>query len=265
MKHTWIVFVVCLVVGCASRPDVPETADAEELAGIYTEMGLAYLKRGQYERARGRLEKALALVPDSAAALHYVAEVYSRLGEPENAEANFRKALQLTPADPNLQNNFAVFLCAHNKLEEADQFFNKAMINPEYVSPYVAAENAGRCALKSGDKITAERYFRKALKEQPKTASALYHMAVIQFDKKEFFKARAYIERYQEVGPQTAEMLWLGIQIEKELGDSQMVANYSELLKQGFRNSPEAEKLYHMEKEALKDDDNEENSLETSQ
>ena len=55
--------------------------------------------------------------------------------------------------------------------------------------------------------------------------------------------ARGYLQRYLEIGRHTPSTLWLGVQIEKELGDKNAVASYSMLLRSKFPESPEAQKL----------------------
>jgi type IV pilus assembly protein PilF len=56
-------------------------------------------------------------------------------------------------------------------------------------------------------------------------------------------RARAYLQRYVSVGRHTPETLWLGVQIERELGDKKALASYSSKLRKDFPDSDEAGKL----------------------
>ncbi len=242
-----------------------QTEKDQELARIYADIGLGYLKRGEYERAQERLEKAVKLDPNLPRAHHYVAEVYKQLGKEEQADFHFRRAIELKPNDPNLQNNFAVFLCSRNRLGEAESLFLNAAQNSNYATPYLAYENAGRCALREPDKEKAESYFERALEYQPKLPHSLSQMARLQSDKGEYLKARAYLERYFDVAAPTAELVWLGIRIEEQLGDRAMVANYGDILKKRFAHSHEAELLRTMEAaDAMNEVESEENGLDVT-
>lgn len=260
MRQLGVVVLLLFLVGCASQPaettsHQPTEEDQQELAKIYLDMGLAYLRRGEIRRAQERLEKAYAIQPEDVNIVHYLAEVYNRLGKTAEAEVHYRKALELTPEDPNLLNNFAALLCSQGSYVEAEEIFIKVAENPTYTTPYVSYENAGRCALRNGEKGKAEGYFSRALRMQPKLALSLYHMADLQYDKGEHFRARAFLERYLEVGAASAEVLLLGYKIEKELGDDQMASSYAEQLVKNFRDSEQTAELRELERAASREQD----------
>ncbi len=242
------IMLVTLLMGCASTKDSSKLDD-ESLGQLYSDMGLAYLRRGEYDLARERLDKALKLNPRSADTQHYLGELLSRTGEAEKAEEHYLKAIELRPNDPNIQNNFGVYLCSRQRMAEAEPFFLAAIANPTYQTRHLAYENLGRCAISASEKRKAEGYFREALKLQPKLPISLLNMARLVYDKGEYLKARAYFERYQELGRFTPKVLWLGMLIESKLKDEKMVAQYADILKLNFPSSPEAEKLLTLEKE----------------
>ncbi len=255
MKYLGVLACVMFLAGCAMTSTSPTAsqntaADQEELAKIYADMGLAYFRRGELKHAQERLEKSLSIKSDAPDTLHYLAEIYHQLGRTAEAEELYRKAVALTPNSPNLLNNFAAFLCAQQQYEEADQIFAKVINDPTYTTPYIASENAGRCALRQGDKEKAEAYFVEALRLQPTLPRSLFHMAELQYGKGNYFKARAFFERFLAVGAKTPEVLLLGYKIEKQLGDEQMAKTYSDPLIREYRDSPETEQLREMEKAA---------------
>jgi len=51
--------------------------------------------------------------------------------------------------------------------------------------------------------------------------------------------ARGYLQRYLEQAPHSAKTLWLGIRIERALGDENAVSSYALLLKANFPDSDE--------------------------
>lgn len=229
-----------LLIGCAA-PGSKEK-NGQDLAGIYADMALGHMQRQppDYARAKEKLEKALEADPKLVRAHHYAAELYARTEDDEKAEYHFRHALELAPRDPNLKNNFGAFLCARNRFPEAETQFLAAIEDPAYGTPQLAYENLARCALRVPNAAKAERYFDEALKRQPNLPASLFHMAQLQYDKREYFRARAFLERYMSVGAATPQVLLLAVQIEKALGDSAMVAHYAQELRSGFPDSSEA-------------------------
>ena len=52
--------------------------------------------------------------------------------------------------------------------------------------------------------------------------------------------ARAYLQRFLEVSKHTAASLWMGIRIERQLGDKDAIASYKLALRNNFPDSNEA-------------------------
>jgi type IV pilus assembly protein PilF len=231
--------------GCASSS--PE--EKQDLAAIYTDIGLSYLQRGDYPRAKEKLQRALEVDPKSARAHHYIAELYNRTEDYEKAELHFRLALESSPDDPNLRNNLGAFYCDRGRFDDAEPQFLAAIKDPAYTTPQLAFENLGRCALRKPDKAKAERYFTEALRRQPDLPYSLFEMAQIYFDRGEGMKARAFLERYFSVAAEGPEVLWLGVQIERALGDDDMAQQYGDKLRTRFPDAAETAKLTQMQQD----------------
>lgn len=217
-------------------------------ADINARLGLGYLLQGKYDIAMDKLKRALYFDPDLPQAHHYIAELYSRLGQNDLAEQHFKRALDRDGANPSLNNNYGAFLCGINRIDESEKYFKRALDNPLYKVPDETYENMGVCALRKPDKVKAEAHFRKALQLNPKLPTSLYHMAKLSFDEGNHIKTRAYLQRYREVAQPRPETLWLGIQNERILGDKDTVASYSLLLKSRFPDSEETRLLIESEK-----------------
>lgn len=243
-----VVFLaIVLVAGCSTQSKL--TKKEQERVDIYADLGLAYLKRNDLARAREPLMKALELDPQSPRAHHYAAEFYNRLEDPAMAEHHYREAVALTPDDPFLLNNFGAFLCGNKQIDEAEVYFLRVLKTPGYTKPEAVYENLGQCAMRMPDAEKAEHYFRSALKLKNDLPKSLYQMAQLHYDKRDFWRARAYFERYLNVGPQSAAALLLGIKIERELDAPEVVANYSDQLRAGYPESAEVQALIELEKE----------------
>lgn len=245
-----IVWVVCALMLSACASNGGSSAKKEQnLADIYTDIGLGHMQKGDYARAQEKFGQALELNDKLPKTHLYLAELYSRQEDSLRAEAAFKKALELAPTDPNVQNNYAAFLCARNRMAESETMFLAALQNPIYKTPELAYENLGACALKVGDATKAEHYFASALRIRPSLPQSLFRMAELLFKKNENFKARAYLERYLAVGAMSPEVLWLGVRIERVLGDKVMETQYGDLLHNRFPDS-EQSKLLAAEKQS---------------
>lgn len=230
--------------GSGSNLSEPNAGDrSDTLAETNVKLGIGYLQQGQRELALSKLQRALALDPNLPSAHNAIAIVYEQLGERGLADQHYQRAVSLGPQDSSAHNNYGAFLCRNNQLDKAEEQFLLALNNPLYKSPESAYENAGLCALRAPNLPKAEKYFRSALQINPKLSSSLYQMAWISFEKQEYLPARGYLQRYSEVAKQHAQSLWLGIKIERVLGDKNAVASYSLLLRSNFPDSDEAKLL----------------------
>ncbi|MGC1952875.1 MAG: type IV pilus biogenesis/stability protein PilW [Gammaproteobacteria bacterium] len=231
----------CGTTGTSNKPAPPQKVD--RLAELHTQLGLGYLREGRYETAWKRLSRALEIEPNYAAAHSAMALLHEQLDEPQEAEAHYRRALALTPSDSASHNNFGRFLCAQGRSTDAEAEFLKAVANPLYDAPEIAYTNAGLCLYAGGDLGKAEGYLRRALQINPNIPVALLKMASVTLQKGHPLPARAYLQRYQALGRQSAESLWLGVRIERLLGDQNAAASYTMLLKNNFPDSNETRLL----------------------
>lgn len=248
-------FTVCLMLSmlsaCGSSGGVRSTAEggtnpenpATKAAALYTDLGQKYLAQGKYQNSLENLNKALAADPNYADARTVIGLLYEQIGENDKAEQNYRKAAQLMPKSGNENNNYAAFLCKLGRYDEADKYFQVAVADPFYKTPAVALTNAGTCAIKGGKYEVAERDLRAALEYDPGNSEALFQMATVLYRKEEFFKARAFFQRYESVGRQSADALLLGRNIELQLGNAKAASEYTHRLRSQFPDSEQSRSL----------------------
>ena len=150
------------LVGCVTTEvsgDVPPVAIPKEAAQINQELGIAYLRQGNYELARTKLEKAVDEDPDLAVAHSALGLVYEGLGAIDDAEDEYRRAVRLAGKDPDTLNALAVFLCAQrDEPDDALRYFDRALEYPLYSNRVMLFTNAGVCARKV-DLTMSENYF----------------------------------------------------------------------------------------------------------
>ena len=228
-----VVLSMFVLQGC-SQHGLKPGQDKKKAAQIYSDLGLGYLGQGKVELALTKLKRSLQLDNKQVEAHHYIAEVYNQLEEYELADAHYTKAVSLAPPTPMLLNNYGAFLCERSRFEDAEKYFLRAATTKRYRSPELAYENLALCALRTKNTEKAETYFRKALGMNAGLPKSLYQMARLNYDKKDYLRARAFLQRFQSVSNDTERSLKLGIHIEKALGSREGEKEYQEKLRRLF-------------------------------
>lgn len=238
MKRIAILAAIILLAGCSSIEKYKaDQARNERLVETQVQMGVAYLEQGNVEVAREKLQKALEIKPDYAPAHSAIALVYKETRQFDLADEHYREAISLSPDEGGTYNNYGVFLCQRNRPEEAEEYFLKAVKLPLYRTPELAYENAGACVRRIPDTNKAEAYLNKALELNPQLPTALINMAEIRFEQDRYLSSRGYLQRYEAVSSHSAESLWLGVRVERKLGDKNAEAKYKKQLQSNFPKS----------------------------
>jgi type IV pilus assembly protein PilF len=266
LRLTVLLAATALVAGCGQNPPAATPAaavnqplqretvkmDAKRLAEldtqkradrsrIHTELAAGYLELGNLGVALDEAGEALKGNPDYAQAYGVYGLIYMQLRDDEKADASFRRALKIAPDDPDINNNYGFYLCARKREKEGIERLMAAVKNPLYKTPERAWSNAGSCALQRGDTAAAEDYFKSALRASPGQIEALYNMAVIEYGRGNTIDAKSYLTQLvRRMNNPNAQILWLGVRIERKLGDRNSEASYGAQLRRSFPDSREA-------------------------
>ena len=100
--------------------EVPDSFEVNEL------LGLVYSAESQDAKANVRLEKAVQLNPQSAAARTNLAANLARLGKMDLAGVQFHKAVELEPRSFDANHNMGEFYVRSGKIPEAVPFLESA-------------------------------------------------------------------------------------------------------------------------------------------
>ena len=234
--------VALLMTACvaATNKGSEFSSAARKAAETNAALGRQYMDRGQNEVALDKLKRAVANDKTYAPAYTLLGVLHERLGQTDQAGDNYRLAVKYDPENGDVNNNYAVYLCGQGRQQEADRYFQVAVKDPFYTTPAVAYANAGVCALSANEVDKAERYLRKSLEYQANFAAALLPMANVSYRTQSYLRARAFLQRYEDVGEKTAASLLLGYRIEQALGNGPAADPYLEALMNSFPNSAEA-------------------------
>jgi type IV pilus assembly protein PilF len=250
MRRTWAACAcVALLAGCASTDDnLRSKPQPERAAQLNLELGVDYLRKGNLAQAKEKIERSLEQDNRNARAHSVAGMLYDRLGDEKKAENHFDRALSLDAEDPEIRNNYAVYLCQKGKFARGEKLALEAAENRLYKTPEAALLNAGNCVRSAGDVKRAEEHYRRALQVRPKFAEALFQMADMQFQQTQYVSARAFLQRYMEVGRTSAATLWLGFRIERSLGNGAEAQHYAQRLKSEYPNAAQTKELLESER-----------------
>lgn len=225
------------------QPEQPQPVKQQEVspqdrAKIHTDLGAGYYERRQMDVALEELGEAVKLDPNNAKAYNIYGLVYAMLGENAKAEQSFQRALQLAPQDSDIRHNWGWYLCTHGRAREAIPEFEQAVHNPLYKTPDIALINAGRCSASIGNNADAEMYFQRALAVSPNNPNAAYGLAMVAFRSSRLDEARRWMKFVMQQNNPAPEALYLGMCVERKLGDRQAELSYVSQLRNRY---PEAD------------------------
>jgi len=244
-----------LVAGCDSMPSkdagpvaqsisvTGEPSDPINRAKLHAELAALYYGRGSMAVALEELRTAAAAAPDYPLTYSLFGLVYMNLRENALAQANFERALRLAPTDPDINHNFGWFLCQTGKESESIKYFLQAVSNPLYQSPYRSYAAAGVCAMRMNNLKEAEDFFQRALRLDPNDPTSLLQLGQIRYRQGQLEDARRMVNRFNKLVAPTAESLWLGLRIERKLGQRLAETSYATQLRRHFAASPEFQRL----------------------
>ena len=239
----WIVMTGALLAACSHHTQFGKKAPPAQQAATNMQIAIEYMKIDKLANARDFIERALKQDPGNANVQLTAGLVYERLRDMPRAEKAYASAARLGKDDPNIQNNYAGFLCRTGKTTAGEKLFAEVATSPVYQTPEVALVNAGVCVRSIGDMLDAERYFNRALAIRPNMPEAMLQLGNVAFDRGDAAQALDYVQRYLAVNPATPEVLWLGFRAQRKLGDTAAAAAFARRVQSEFPNSAEAQMM----------------------
>ena len=142
-----------LLASCASQGEKSAPSGKRPVAAVSAEartnlqLAEGYLTKGDLAKAAERAELAIKAQPDWAQAHAMRGLVYERAGDAAKAGRAFDRALALDPADGQVLNAHAAWLCGQGRADAADREFAKALADPGYQAPAQALAIDGNCVV----------------------------------------------------------------------------------------------------------------------
>jgi type IV pilus assembly protein PilF len=248
------------LVGCAAPggaisagSEIVTPSDETEVhrrARIRLELAANYFSMGQTSVALDEVKQAIATDPSYADAFNLRGLIYMRLNDLVLAEESFRRAAALRPQDPDVAHNYGWLLCQQRKFAEAEAHFQRALAQPTYQSSSRTLMAQGLCLEAAGKQAEAEQVLIKSYELDPSNPVVGYNLALLKHRRGDQQRAQFYIRRLNNSELANSQSLWLGIKVERALGNTVAMRQLGDQLHKRF---PDSRELAAFEKGAFDD------------
>jgi type IV pilus assembly protein PilF len=241
------------LAGCAANGGLSATASPDELttaqddsperkrARVRLQLAATYYQAGKNTIALDEVKRVMQTDPTFSDAYDLAGLIYQALEQPQLAEQHFRRAIALNPHDGSPMQNLGWLQCQQKHYVQADQSFNRALAVPGYPDRAKTLMVQGICQTRANNLARAEATLKRAYSLDLNNATTAYALADVLYRRGRYADAQPYIQRLNNndstVAPQS---LWLGIKIERALGNRVAVQQLGNQLLQRFGDSHEA-------------------------
>ncbi|MDX2349821.1 MAG: type IV pilus biogenesis/stability protein PilW [Porticoccus sp.] len=240
---TWI-FSSLLMVSCTTTTTIDgvkeEPVANSKILENRIQLALGYMSKGDHEGARIHLNKAME-VDSRSPELHDVwALLYQKEREFDEAEAHYKKALTYDPLFTRGRSNYGLFLLRQGRYEEAYQQFSIGAEDLGYPRRAEMFYKKGIAAVQLGKLAEAESTFTRAAVLNPQLSAAYLELAELAYNREDYPRAKQLLTEYNytKKGPSPKE-LWLGVRLERSLGNKDAEASQGMALRNLFPDSRE--------------------------
>jgi len=235
--------LIMLSAGCmtdiATNSALERNKNPAKAVRSYVAAGMFYLKNGDLAMADRKLRRAYELDSSNPEVNNALALLYSIEGEPAEIEQFYRDAIKFKPTYSAARNNYASFLYRQGRFSEAEEQLLVVVKDYAYAKRHQSLESLGYCYLSLKDKEKAETYFLKAIQRNKKMGRSILELAEIYFDQKKYKLSEHYLSRFDKISAPTPRQLWLGVRLQRMLGDEHKLASFELALKNLFPNTIE--------------------------
>ncbi|MBI5892427.1 MAG: tetratricopeptide repeat protein [Deltaproteobacteria bacterium] len=155
-------------------------------ADVRNEVGMHYFKKGLLDKAKSEIQKAISLQPDFFMAYNNLGLIYLKKGLLEDAERFFKKAIEIKPDYSAAHENLGTVLLENGLIDEALKEYEIAIMMKESPRLY---NKIGVLYLKLGNRDTAIKAFKEAIRLEPQGVTPYANMGFAYFDKGDYDKA----------------------------------------------------------------------------
>ncbi|MEY2952350.1 MAG: hypothetical protein RLZZ401_437 [Pseudomonadota bacterium] len=250
LRQIFVLIAVLVLVACVAGPrgagGQDQTTDSDESevrkrARPRLELALGYFEQGQVRVALDEVKQALQQDPAYAEAYNLRGMIYMRLDDMRLAEDSFRQAMALNARDGNTLHNYGWLLCTQGRHADAISLFSQAMTLPGYREGARTLMALGLCQARAGFMADAEASLVKSYALDPVNPVTGYNLTRLLFQRGDNVRAQFYIRRLNNSEYANAESLWLGIKVERKIGNLDAMRQLGDQMNKRFAQSREAQ------------------------
>ena len=216
-----------------------DDSEARQRARTRLELAATYLQDNKPMIALEEQKKAVRTDPSFSDAYALGGVIYMHMGETQLAYANFERAISLNPRDANSMHNLGWLHCQEGHYPQAAAMFERALGVRMYAEKAKTMMAKGVCEARAGDRTTAEATLLQAYELDQGNPIIGYNLANLIYLRGDAQGARQYIRRVNNGQWANAETLWLGIKVERALGNQRAVSELAEQLRRHHSSSRE--------------------------
>lgn len=249
-RFVLVILLLGCLAGCAGGPRGADAApkdlvtDSDESEPrrrnrIRLELALGYFEQGKTTIALDEVKQALQQDPAFVDAYNLRGLIYMRLNDQRLAEESFRKGVEIDPRDGGVLHNLGWLLCQNRRYAESDALFLRALATPGYPDAAKTLLTQGICQIRAGQAAEAEATLGRAYAQDPGNPVTGYNLAQLLLARGDLNRAQFYIRRVNNGDFANAESLWLGIKIERRMGNTDAMRQLADTLNRRFASSRE--------------------------
>jgi tetratricopeptide (TPR) repeat protein len=164
-----------------------------------TFLALYWQRNGKYENALKYLQNALVLDPGNPVYLVEIGQLTALLGDLSAGESYYRQAYEVSSGDPIYAREFVRFSIQFNlDLKMSALPMARQLVMDDPGNP-ISLDLMGEVLLRLGDMLNAERFFLRALENDPDYDLAYLHLGEFYQDQGRQDLARDYLQRLLDV------------------------------------------------------------------
>lgn len=172
-------------------------------AGVWANMGAAYLAQGQTDKAISLSQKSIDVNPRFAYAHLILGTAMDNKGEAEKAAEHYAEAVRLSPTNPETHYRLGVSLAKRGETDQAIKQYLKALrIKPDYAEAHY---NLGIALMQKRDLEGAMLEYRKAIENYPLYAKAYLNLGGVLDELNKLDEAMTCYRKAIEIQPDLAE------------------------------------------------------------
>jgi type IV pilus assembly protein PilF len=216
-----------------------EEPEARKRARVRLELATGYFEQGQTTVALDEVKQAINIDRGFGPAYNLQGLIFMRLNEPRLAEASFQQALRISARDADTLHNLGWLYCQEARYDEALRQFGLALQVPNYAAAARTWMAQGVCQARAGRLQAAEDSLLRSFELDAGNPITNYNLALLLHQRGEHARAQFYIRRLNNSELANAESLWLGIKVERALGNREAVGQLADQLRRRFPESSE--------------------------